>query len=183
MDADLAAIVDTFRAESEENLRAIEDGLLALEARPEDDEVIAAVFRHAHTLKGNALSLGFVAISEVGHAVEEVLEALRKKRLVATAARTSLLLEAVDALRELLADVAREVDEVSPKHRALVDRLARVDAASSMPQELASGSPGVAAQADAARTVRVDIAKLDRLLRIAGELSVQGRRALSGSMP
>lgn len=175
MDADLLAIVDTFRAEAEENLRAIEDGLIALEARPEDADVIADVFRHAHTLKGNALSLGFAAISEVGHAVEEVLEALRKKRLVATAARISLLLDAVDMLRDLMADAARGVDEIGPKHRALIDRLAHVDSASALPHDHPLGAPG-GTGADASRTVRVDITKLDRLLRIAGELSVHARR-------
>jgi two-component system chemotaxis sensor kinase CheA len=176
VDADIAAIVETFRGEAEENLRAIEDGMILLESRPEDEDTIAEVFRHAHTLKGNALSLGFAAVSEMANAVEEVLEALRRKKLIATASRTSLLLEAVDALRELLADVAREVDEIGPRHRAIMDRLAHADAATAAHDGGRAARHGGAA-ADGSRTVRVDIAKLDRLLRIAGELAVQRRRS------
>ncbi len=43
-----------------QHLRAIEEGLLSLEGRPEDPETLQLVFRMAHTLKGNSASVGLI---------------------------------------------------------------------------------------------------------------------------
>jgi two-component system chemotaxis sensor kinase CheA len=42
-------IIDIFRGEAEENLRAMEEAFVALEATPDDAETLKAIFRAAHT--------------------------------------------------------------------------------------------------------------------------------------
>jgi two-component system chemotaxis sensor kinase CheA len=92
----------TFFGECEESLHAMEQALLALEARPEDHEQVQILFRMAHSLKGNAMSLGFTDLAEFTHGLEEVLDRLRSRETAVTAETVSLLLASVDALREML---------------------------------------------------------------------------------
>ena len=68
---DLSAFYSQFREETAENIRALSDGLLALEA--EADEVarraqIDRVFRAIHTVKGSARMLGFEQVGRLAHA-------------------------------------------------------------------------------------------------------------------
>jgi len=77
MEFDAEALLLTFIAETEENLRAIEEGLLSLERKPDDLETLQLVFRVGHTLKGNSASLGFSGVEEFAHELEAKLETLR----------------------------------------------------------------------------------------------------------
>ena len=59
MDIDRAALMEAFLADSREGLGAMEQALIALEARPDDRSTARqAIFRAAHTLKGNASTMG-----------------------------------------------------------------------------------------------------------------------------
>lgn len=115
----LERLLPVFLSEAEEHLQALEEGLLALERRGADPELVAALFRSAHTLKGSAGALGFSRISELTHAMEEVLEALRAGRELD--GLPNLLLECVDTLRALRQEVSAggERTEVT----TLIDRL------------------------------------------------------------
>ncbi len=97
-------LLPVFLSEADEHLQALEEGVLALERRGADPELVAALFRSAHTLKGSAGALGFARISELTHAMEEALEALRAGR--PADGLPDLLLECVDALRSLRQEVA-----------------------------------------------------------------------------
>src|SRR5207247_11008766 len=77
MEFDHDKVLPVFLAEAEENLAAIEEGLLLLEARPDATGQLDSVFRAAHTLQGNSSSLGFRAIADVAHEVEQVLDGMR----------------------------------------------------------------------------------------------------------
>ncbi len=102
MELDFEGLMQTFLGECEESLHAMEQALLALEARPEDHEQVQMLFRMAHTLKGNAMSLGFTDLADFTHGLEEVLDRLRSRQIPVTAQAVSLLLASVDALREML---------------------------------------------------------------------------------
>src|SRR5262249_13962734 len=58
-------VIKTFIAESQEDLESLERGLVALEGRPIDHELLAQVFRAMHTLKGNADSLGYPGLAQL----------------------------------------------------------------------------------------------------------------------
>jgi two-component system chemotaxis sensor kinase CheA len=102
--APLHRLLPVFLAEADEHLQALEEGVLQLERRGPTPELVAGLFRSAHTLKGSAGALGFARISELTHAMEEVLEALREGH--AADGLADLLLECVDALRSLRQEVA-----------------------------------------------------------------------------
>ncbi len=103
-DSDRDLLLQTFLTEAGEHLRTLEESLVALEARPDDAELLNGIFRVAHSLKGDALMVGFPRIAEFAHGLEDLLERLRDGALAVDADVTSLLLRAVDVLRALLAD-------------------------------------------------------------------------------
>jgi two-component system chemotaxis sensor kinase CheA len=75
-----------------------------LEAGAGQSDALKVVFRAAHTLKGNAASLGFAEIAETTHELENVLDCLRGGSLAVSKPVIDLLLESVDALRAMLSE-------------------------------------------------------------------------------
>ncbi len=174
---DYAAVRQVFLAEAAESLDEMEQALLALEQRPEDDACIQTLFRLSHTLKGNSASLRLAAPAELAHALEDVLERLRSHEMQATDSVVSALLESVDALRELV-PVASEGSPLSRRHEELLARvrsLVRPEAAAAAGDEAArpaAEGPRAAAERGRSRTLRVDVATLDRILDLTGEIAV-----------
>jgi two-component system chemotaxis sensor kinase CheA len=124
MDIDRAALMQVFLSDSEEDLARIEEGLLALEDRPDELKTVDAIFRSAHTLKGNASILSLDTFSRTAHALEDVLDAVRKQRTAVTADLTTLLLAGVDALRTMLASLHAGEPEDPARHADVMSRLA-----------------------------------------------------------
>jgi two-component system chemotaxis sensor kinase CheA len=183
MEIDDDLLVQTFAAESEENLAAIEQSLVALERDPDDEEALRAIFRGAHTIKGNAATLGFRAVAEFAHLFEDVLDRLRKRELRFGTALASELLAAVDVIRQSIprAIAGHEgLSERAPVATAALRRHLTADreapAASAEPTAGAAASPQAGPDV-VVRSLRVDVEKLDRMLRLAGEIAVaRGRQ-------
>ncbi len=186
-DRDRDLLLQTFLTEAGEHLRALEEALVALEARPEDAELLNGIFRVAHSLKGDALMVGFPRIAEFAHGLEDLLERLRDGALAADADLISLLLRAVDVLRALLAAAAAGQDTLPPDFAAAQAALAAACAGpagdAAVPAEHGA-APSAAVPAEAG-TLRVDVAKLDRMLNLTGEIAIaRGRVAqMMASLP
>ena len=186
-DRDRDLLLQTFLTEAGEHLRTLEGALVALEARPDDAELLNEIFRVAHSLKGDALMVGFPRIAEFAHGLEDLLERLRDGALAVDADVTSLLLRAVDVLRALLAAAAAGQDTVpadlEATQAAIVAACAGPDAEVSAHAEQAATTK-VAVTAEAG-TLRVDVAKLDRMLNLTGEIAIaRGRVAqMMASLP
>ena len=186
MDIDFDAILRTFVAESEEHLVRIEESLIGLESDPDEQKFLEVIFRGAHTIKGNAASLGFTKVSEFAHAFEELLQRLRNRVVPVSKERITLLLRSVDALRQMLPEAIAGAEEIRSEHQALLAKLAdRKDSAVEEPRSLKPseivdpGTPSIGrrredsqALIERADTVRVDIQKLDHMLNLAGEIAV-----------
>ena len=178
MEFDAEALLETFIAETEENLRVMEEGLLSLEARPDDPEVLQTIFRMAHTLKGNSASLGFSGVAEFAHALEDQLERLRKRTRAATPGLVTVLLESIDALRQMLPVAIEGNHEIGPRHQEVLRRLA-----AGAPAPQAAPTVAVPARSEEAsraseqgHTLRVAVDKLDRLMTLAGEIAISRGR-------
>jgi two-component system chemotaxis sensor kinase CheA len=192
MDLDLQPVLQMFLAESEEGLSGAEQALVALESRPDDEECLGTVFRATHTLKGNASSLGFQALTEFAHVLEDILDRLRRRELVATTPLITLLLRSIDALRQMVPDAVAGTEGMRPGHRTLLERLVRARSATAgapartdepSPAEEADDGETVAGErrrspgrrsgdSQQEGTVRVDIDKLDRMMNLTGEIAV-----------
>jgi two-component system chemotaxis sensor kinase CheA len=183
---DRQALVQAFVVEAGENLGALEQGLVALESRPDDGELVHGLFRAAHTLKGSASLVGFDAVRDLAHELEALLERVRGKALQPGPALVTLLLRSVDVLRAAVAEAAHGRVAATPELEAFRDRIRRAAegaaearaggtalAGASAPAVEAAGAP-----AAAHHTLRVDVWKLDRMLDLAGEIAIaRGRFA------
>jgi two-component system, chemotaxis family, sensor kinase CheA len=102
MKVDLKRFHETFFEEAFEHLATMEAGLLELETRGADPELLNTIFRAAHSIKGGSGSFGFTEIARLTHVLENVLDRLRGGRLAAEPALTALLLQATDLLKALV---------------------------------------------------------------------------------
>jgi len=179
-DRDRDLLLQTFLTEAAEHLRALEEALVALEARPDDAELLNGIFRVAHSLKGDALMVGFPRIAEFAHDLEDLLDRLRDGALAVQGELISLLLRAVDVLRALLAAAAAGQDTIPADLEATQAALAAACAGpageAAVPAEHSVAKIG--AVTGEAGTLRVDVAKLDRMLNLTGEIAIaRGRVA------
>jgi len=104
MSDDMSAYRDVFLNESAEYLQAMTDGLIALEADPNDLEPVETIFRGAHSLKGMAAAMGYERTQELTHRMESLMDTVRKRTQSADRALIDLMLRATDTVRELIDD-------------------------------------------------------------------------------
>lgn len=100
----MLAIKETFFQECEEQLAELETGLLAIDGGEHGSDVVNAVFRAVHSIKGGAGAFGLDALVHFAHAFETALDAMRSDRLAPEPAVMRVMLRAAD----LLADLVRE---------------------------------------------------------------------------
>ncbi len=125
-DADFVAeALPAFLSEAQEQIEGLEALLLQLEDRPDDTELLNALFRCAHTVKGSAGLFGLDDIVGFTHHVETLLQRLREGRVVLTPALSTLLLRCNDQIRALVAEAGGEpADAAAAEQRgALVAEL------------------------------------------------------------
>ena len=138
-DADEA--LDIFITEARELLESFEEGLLQLEADPDDAETINAIFRSAHTLKGSSGLFGLNHLVGFAHVVETLLGHVREGTVRVTPELISVLLPCADHITRYVEAVAEGRIEPSPGEAA---------EASGLLARLAPFEPGAAAPAEEA---------------------------------
>ena len=201
IDLDRDLILQSFAAQSDEGLAALEQALIDLETRPEDDETLHLIFRIAHTIKGDSAMLGFSALVTFSHALEDLLERVRDRTVPADGKLISVLLESVDALRELLSNALDGRDEEKAQHAPLLQTLRELSgAAAKRKAKKATAKKGKVKQAQSQarasaeragetleapesgqgggrrQTFRVSVEVIDRLLNLTGELAIARSR-------
>ncbi len=186
MDNDEDLLIQAFTAQSEEGVSRMEESLIHLETHPEDEETLHEIFRICHTLKGDSSIVGFSSLAEFAHHLEDLLEGVRNHAIPVTGQLVTLLLESVDALRELLRDALDGRDGESTQHTALLDRLRNQSGSGKdvrtgerepgdSPLQSLDGLEGASASSHS-QTFRVRVETIDRLLNLTGELAVARSR-------
>jgi two-component system, chemotaxis family, sensor kinase CheA len=99
-------LLSDFLAETNDGLAELDVALVRLEQVPQDRETLSLVFRLVHTIKGTCGFLGLVRLEQVAHAAESVLGWIRDGELSATAEIVTLVLQAVDRLKLIVAEIA-----------------------------------------------------------------------------
>ncbi|WP_151669424.1 chemotaxis protein CheA [Nitrincola schmidtii] len=115
MTIDLNQFHKVFIDEAHEHLGNMEQLLLALDIKNANLEELNAIFRAAHSIKGGSGTFGFSDIAELTHALETLLDKLRKQILDPTEQMVSAFLECCDLLNDMLQahQSGNEVDESS----------------------------------------------------------------------
>ncbi len=114
-----------FIAEAEEILEVITKNLLTMEESQDrlspHPDIINAIFRGVHTLKGIAGMMGFNTITELSHTLESLLDSMRMGRLTLTSVVIKLLFESTDMLRKLVEKVSKDGNDNIDTSRLLSD--------------------------------------------------------------
>jgi two-component system chemotaxis sensor kinase CheA len=103
MAIDLNRFIGTFFDEAQEHLESIEEKAMALEAPGVDPEVLNAIFRAAHSIKGGSGTFGFNQLAEATHEMETLFDDLRRGRGHADGQTVRLLLDSCDVFRAHIA--------------------------------------------------------------------------------
>ena len=179
-DNELEQVSRSFLAESQEDLTAVEQALLRLEKTPNDRDDLATIFRKFHSLKGNASSLGLVRLSDFAHRVEDLLQSLREGKEAVTEDLVTHLLQVVDELREMVPAALGGREELPASAEALLQRIDGGRLREAPGPVRPPAERDVDTLADAPRTLRIDIGKVDALLSLTSEIAIaRGRLALS----
>ena len=191
---------ELFRAEARERLAEMNTSLLALE-RGEGADRVAELFRAVHTVKGMSAAMGYVPVRDLSHALETLLDLLRRGVMPVTPAVIETLFESVDTLESAIVSVSVDANEpmdVSTAVAAIeaMTLSAEVEAEAGnptmewpvmrsamatppAPRVVSKPTPPVqpavqvpVAMDKAHRFVRVDAARLDTLMTLIGELVI-----------
>ncbi|MGH9712325.1 MAG: hybrid sensor histidine kinase/response regulator [Candidatus Acidiferrales bacterium] len=187
-------VLEFFIPEAEEHLQAVTECLLALEANSNPEE-INRLFRSMHTVKGSAAQVGLHRLSAVAHRVEDLIGQLRDGALQPSTEIVDMCLEAVDVLKKFLhrqwssnAEMAAAVDPLLARIAELAPEEAADAVVEAINSGLADGAvqelvPAVAAPRPAqalpqAKSVRISLDRLDRMMNAVGELVINRTRML-----
>lgn len=192
---------ELFRAEARERLGEMNTSLLALE-RGEGADRVAELFRAVHTVKGMAAAMGYTAVRDLSHALETLLDLLRRGMMPITPAVIETLFEAVDTLESAIVSVSQdandnidvsaavtsiesltataslEVDGLNPTMEWPTMRIPELTPPVERPVTTSPALPPVQSAQQmshaerAQRSVRVDAARLDTLMTLIGELVI-----------
>ncbi|MCP9473021.1 MAG: Hpt domain-containing protein [Nitrospira sp.] len=183
-----------FSFEIEEHLKELEEGLLRLSEGSEDRELIDRLFRTAHTLKGSAYTVGFQAIGDLVHCLEDFLETIKIGSRYATSEQVRVLLHAVDVVRALSRRKPRELEKTRRRFHTVVSELQCFDRdfvlgqalkrnSTEAPSPLKQAEDPVVDQARAwgwnnagkkgkPKIIRIDFSRFDRLMNLVDELMI-----------
>ncbi|KIP96751.1 MULTISPECIES: chemotaxis protein CheA [Pseudomonas] len=138
-------ILQDFLVEAGEILEQLSEQLVELESRPDDMNLLNAIFRGFHTVKGGAGFLQLNELVECCHIAENVFDILRKGERRVDSELMDVVLEALDAVNGMFAEV-RERAEPTPASPELLAALARLaEPASAQPAPVAAVAAPVAA--------------------------------------
>jgi chemosensory pili system protein ChpA (sensor histidine kinase/response regulator) len=187
-------VLEFFIPEAEEHLQAVTECLLTLEAAPNAEE-IHRLFRSMHTVKGSAAQVGLHRLSAVAHRVEDLIGQLREGALQPSAEIVDICLESVDVLKKLLHRQWTSATEMAASIDPLLARISEL-----VPEEAGEGTAETAdattetnAQVTAktvtpraaasqalpqAKSVRISLERLDRMMNSVGELVINRTRML-----
>lgn len=115
-------IVQDFLVESKEILESLSEQLVGLEQTPDDTELLNAVFRGFHTIKGGAGFLNLDSLVEICHRTEDLFNLLRQGDLKVTPNLMDTVLQTLDVVNDMF-EVISAGDDPQPASAELLQRL------------------------------------------------------------
>ena len=180
-------LLNEFLTETNESLDVVDAELVRFEKDPNDKAVLDNIFRLVHTVKGTCGFLDLPRLEAVAHASENVLGKFRDGELQVTTEAVSLILESIDAIKSIMADLEATEKEPEGDDNELIGKLncvaagqapdgGETTAQSAMPEAEPEPEP-------VAQEIEPDInPSLDRPLR-PGEVSLDELEAAFAAAP
>jgi chemosensory pili system protein ChpA (sensor histidine kinase/response regulator) len=191
-------ILEFFQPEAEEHLQIVSDCLISLEGNNNPEE-INKLFRAIHTVKGSAAQVGLKRLGGIAHRVEDLIGRLRDGEIEPSPAVVDLCLESVDVLKKTLHRQWADEAEMRTSVDSLLGRIAEfapIDLEEAATETDTAGEHHLRVEAEeagqpapakkpvkqtptaaaAAKSVRITLARLDRMMNAVGELVINRTR-------
>ncbi|KAB7668658.1 chemotaxis protein CheA [Bacillus sp. B1-b2] len=123
---EMSQYLEVFIEESKEHLQSCNEHLLELEKNPENLQIVNEIFRSAHTLKGMSATMGYEDLASLTHQMENVLDAIRNKKIVFTPEILDVIFLAVDDLDAMVESIASGGDG-KRNVEAVVEKLIQIE--------------------------------------------------------
>jgi two-component system, chemotaxis family, sensor kinase CheA len=133
-----------FLTETNESLDVVDVELVRFEQDPNNEKILANIFRLVHTIKGTCGFLGLPRLEALAHAAETLMGKFRDGMPV-TGAAVTLILSSIDRIKQLLDELEQNQQEPVGEDRDLIDELERmvVGAPAAEPNPVGSAAPVV----------------------------------------
>ena len=118
-------ILQDFLVEAGEILERLSQQLVDLEQRPDDKNLLNAIFRGFHTVKGGAGFLSLTPMVECCHLTENLFDILRNGKREVTSELMDVVLQALDSVKDQF-DIVSARGELPPVDPALIHSLERL---------------------------------------------------------
>ena len=116
-------LLNEFLTETAESIDEVDVELVILEQDPTNKPILDNIFRLVHTIKGTCGFLGLPRLETVAHASENVLGKYRDGELVVTSDSVTLILAALDRIKEILAGLEATQEEPKGDDGDIIDQL------------------------------------------------------------
>jgi len=167
MSEDLSKYKDVFLNEAKEHVSSMEKSLLKLEKKPAKAEFLSTIFREAHTLKSMAATMEYEEMAKLCHAIEDVLDAIKKKKIKPDKC-IDILFECVDRLQSSLKEISTDADELDTS--ALVQKLQTLITQKEAAEDYVD-KPDISLVTKV-ESIEVKVERLDLLMNLAEELLI-----------
>ncbi|MCE5311871.1 MAG: response regulator [Nitrospiraceae bacterium] len=196
-DLDRSELIEYFIAEAEDYVNTLARGIQELEFGNQDTAQIEELFRAAHTLKGAAAIVKFNTIRNISHKMEDVLEALKDREMLATQPVVGILGYMLDVVKDLIQGIAEGKPEKTEVESDLITKAEAVinEAKSAQPEPSAPQVNAAALAVSAATSqvpaeenkwgkrredsefftgnfIKYDVRKIEDMLNLIGEITI-----------
>ncbi|MBX0290049.1 chemotaxis protein CheA [Hymenobacter sp. HSC-4F20] len=169
---------EIFMAEALEYYDAMSRHISELERNPTDEPALNELFRLMHNLKSNARAMGYNAIGELAHHMETIFGLIRSREKTFTGSMVPVLFSGIDTIGEMIRAVG-EGEEMPPVTQLLenLDRLVRGE--EPILENNTEDEEDASRKLELSDLVYIQIRKLDHLLNLVGELTIDRDRVLT----
>lgn len=191
---ELSQYAELFLSESREHVSAINHLLLTLESDPRSRDAVEGLFRAVHTIKGMSATMGYRAVADLAHEMEDLLDRVRLGLMTPDAELIDTLFAGCDALEQSIETAVEDGDDEGGSVAPVVARLRALagtqapsqamDAAAALiPAPAAPAAPSVPtldvdADEDTAMRVRITVDPASALPGVRAFMAVRAARGL-----
>lgn len=166
-------ILQDFLVEAGEILELLQEQLVELENNPDDANLLNAIFRGFHTVKGGAGFLSLTELVDACHGAENVFDILRTGKRRVTPELMDVILQALDAVNAMFADVQNR-EPLTPADPAIIDALHRL----SMPESEDEQHAHHAAPAEPEPEPEISMEEFDAVVEFATAPAVESSSSI-----
>ena len=183
-----------FKEEAVERLQRLNEGYIQLEISWPNKEVLVDLMREAHTLKGSARMVGLNSISELAHALEDILQMIKEEKLKPGEEVSEVVFQILDAMLNLAEDgdnndelvgslvsAARKVGKGQPETKKRLTNLSKRKSDDERSKDKHEENEKEEIKVHQMSTIRVKSAQIDEQLNLVGESVIIANRLLSNT--